>query len=90
MLRKNNVIKIDGNMGYAEIVVKYQGSRAMMKEVYDDVDKFNHYWKPIDGYWERDMEHHVGRYGKAMVDAFIERTKNIDLSRKYDKEELGA
>lgn len=87
MLRKNNVIKIDGNMGYAEIVVKYQGSRAMMKEVYDDVDKFNHYWKPIDGYWERDMEHHVGRYGKAMVDAFIERTKNINLNRKYDKED---
>lgn len=87
MLRKNNVIKIDGNMGYAEIVVKYQGSRAMMKEVYDDVDKFNHYWKPIDGYWERDMEHHVGRYGKAMVDAFLERTKGVNLSRKYDKEE---
>ena len=87
MLRKNNVIKIDGNMGYAEIVVKYQGSRAMMKEVYDDVDKFNHYWKPIDGYWERDMEHHVGRYGKAMVDALIERTKNTNLNRKYDKEE---
>lgn len=87
MLRKNNVIKIDGNIGYAEIVVKYQGSRAMMKEVYDDVTEFNHYWKPIDGFWERDNEHHIGTYGKAMVDAFIERTKNTNLNRKYDKED---
>lgn len=88
MLRKNNVMKIDGNIGYAEIVVKYQGSRAMMKEVYDDVSEFNRYWMPIDEYWKRHTtKSRLNSYEEAMIDAFLERTKNTNLNRKYDKED---
>lgn len=88
MLRKNNVMKIDGNIGYAEIVVKYQGPRAMMKEVYDDVSEFNHYWMPIDEYWKRHTtKSRLSSYEKAMIDAFLERSKNTNLNRKYDKED---
>lgn len=84
MLRKNNVMKIDGNIGYATITVKYQGSRAMMKEVYENVSEFNHYWMPIDEYWERrTIRPRLNSYEKAMIDAFLERSKNTNLDRKY-------
>lgn len=84
--KKNTIISIiGGEMGSVEIVVHYQGSRGVIREDYDDYNKFLEKWCSIDDFWEKQSkvrEHEwkpikFNYEAKARISQWLEQTKDI-------------
>lgn len=74
--KKNTIISVDGEMGSIEIIVHYQGSRGVIREDYDDYEKFLDRWCSIPEFWERQKkakpkEIKFNSEARARIDAWL-------------------